>query len=379
MLTSIVCILKIFFIQKFKIRKILLSTTTFVTAFLVLFVVYISMMLNGIFVENTLLFFQIAVYIVCFTSIQFIRTTITADLVYQSVRKIIIFHTIFGIIQILTTINFLPLHSILNTLFYNDPSTDILFHRAYYARVMSTFMEPSYYAGFLVGAFFFLLIQKDKLFQNKILVYVIAIEILLTQSSTAYGAFLIVAIVLILFFDNFTLKQKLTICVAGIAAGFVLYVGFYSLLDAVIFSKNLSGSYTTRVRYNNTALEAFLTSPLIGVGYKNCRGSSIVYSLLGQMGIMGMGIYILFNTLVYFTKEIGFNHTNDLLAASKFGVLTTMVCQIIACPDLDLCTYWIWLYIFSLVIRIMSQNVRDSRDGTQQLLPESLINSANNK
>ena len=97
------------------------------------------------------------------------------------------------------------------------------------------------------------------------------------------------------------------------------------------------------------------------------------------MGIMGMGIYILFNTLVYFTKEIGFNHTNDLLAASKFGVLTTMVCQIIACPDLDLCTYWIWLYIFSLVIRIMSQNVRDSRDGTQQLLPESLINSANNK
>ena len=40
-LTSIVCILKIFFIQKFKIRKILLSTTTFVTAFLVLFVVYI--------------------------------------------------------------------------------------------------------------------------------------------------------------------------------------------------------------------------------------------------------------------------------------------------------------------------------------------------
>ena len=39
-----------------------------------------------------------------------------------------------------------------------------------------------------------------------------------------------------------------------------------------------------------------------------------------------------------------------MLNASKIGVFGAMTCQIIACPDLDLCTYWIWLYIFSLTL-----------------------------
>lgn len=367
-LTSIVCILKIFIMQKFKIRRINQQVCVFIIPTLMLFIIYFSLVINGIFGESALLFLQITVYIICFISIQFIQKAASKELLYQIIRKIIIFHVIFGAIQILTTTNALPLRPVLNILFYNDPSTDVVFHRPYYARVMSTFMEPSYYAGFLVGAFFFLLIQKKKLYQNKLLISAIMIEILLTQSSTAYGAFLVVGIVVILFSDSFSLKQKMLICLLGIIGVLILYFGFYSLLDAVIFSKDQTGSFSTRVRFNNTAIEAFFTSPLIGIGYKNCRGSSIIYSLLGEMGIVGLGIYFLFNIAIYLTGTIEDKYSDNILSASKFGVLAVMVCQIIACPDLDLCTYWIWLYIFSFVLRGLKQDIRDSDDHARQLL-----------
>lgn len=358
-MTSIACILKIFVVQKFKIRRLNQPVGVFITSIFMLLIIYSSLVLNDIFGDSTLLFLQIAVYIICFISIQFIRKVSSKDLLYQSIRKIIIFHVIFGAIQILTTTNVLPLRSVLSILFYNDPSTDVVFHRTYYTRVMSTFMEPSYYAGFLVGAFFFLIIQKEKIYQNKLLICAITIEILLTQSSTAYGAFLIVGIILILFSNSFTLKQKFFICILGIVGILILYFGFYSLLDAVIFSKDQTGSYSTRLRFNNTALRAFYSSPIIGIGYKNCRGSSIVYSLLGEMGIVGLGVYFLFNIVVYLTAIIGVKYSDNILTASKFGVLATMVCQIIACPDLDLCTYWIWLYIFSLVLRGVKKDTRE--------------------
>ena len=366
-LTSIYCILKIIIIQRFRIRKLEYPVSAFITAIFMLFIIYLSLVLNSVFDDSALLFLQIAVYIMCFISIQFIRKVVSIDSIYRIIRKIIIFHVIFGVVQILTTINVLPLRSVLNILFYNDPSTDVVFHRMHYARIMSTFMEPSYYAGFLVGAFFFLLIQKEKIYQNKLLIFAITIEILLTQSSTAYGALLIVGLILILFSDSFTIKQKVFIVILGIAGFLVLYVGFYSLLDTVIFSKAQTGSYSTRIRYNNTALKAFFNSPIIGIGYKNCRGSSIVYSLLGQMGIVGLSIYFIFNLLIYLSGIIKRKYSDTILTASKFGVLTTMICQIIACPDLDLCTYWIWLYIFSFVLRSLKQNVNESDRYIRQL------------
>ena len=367
-LTSIVCILKIFLRQNFKIKRLNQPVGVFVASILLLFVICFSLVLNDTFEDSILVFLQIAVYITCFISIQFIRKAITQDLLYQSIRKIIVFHVIFGFIQILTTINILPLRSVLNILFYNDPSTDVVFHKAYYARIMSTFMEPSYYAGFLVGSFFFLMLYKEKIYQNKLLLSAIIIETLLTQSSTAYGALLVVGIILIFFADSFTLKQKVSIIILGAVGFLVLYFGFYSLLDAVIFSKDQTGSYSTRARMNATALEAFNSSPLIGIGYKNCRGSSIVYSLLGEMGVIGLSIYLLFNIVVYLTGIIGVKFSNNILTASKFGVLTTMVCQIIACPDLDLCTYWIWLYVFSLVLHTVKQDNRKARGNFQRIL-----------
>lgn len=350
-LTSIVLIIKIFFVQKFRIRKIKQAWPTFFAALMIVLASSLSLIVNGILSKNVMLFIQLLTYILCFLSIQFIRKDISEEDVYYAIRKIIIFHSIFGYIQVLSSTNILPLRRILDIIFYNDSSTDVVFHRAFYPRIMSTFMEPSYAAGFFVGAFFFLLLYKYRIKQNTWILLLLFIEILLTQSSTAYGAFVIVGLILILFSHQFTLKQKIFICGGSIIGLIILYYGFYSLLDTVIFSKNMTGSYRTRERFNNNSIEAFLSSPILGIGYKNCRGSSIVYSLLGQMGIIGLLVYILFNFFVLFSK--GYDNQEDryLVIASKVGVLSAIACQVIACPDLDLCTYWLWLYVFSISLR----------------------------
>lgn len=358
-LASIVLIIKILFKQNFKIRKIKQSPSVFITVFLLLFSVFLSLTLNGVLGVNLMLFMQISVYVLCFVAIQFIKKDISEEFTYQIIRKIIIFHVIFGIIQFLTSTNILPFRGILDALFYNDPSTDVVFHRAFYPRVMSTFMEPSYAAGFFVGSFYFLALYKQRIKQNKWLLLIIFVEILLTQSSTAYGAFIVVGLILVIFSDQFTLKQKLIICGGSIIGLTILYFGFYSLLDAVIFSKSLTGSYRTRERFNNVAIKAFLGSPIFGVGYKNCRGSSIIYSLLGQMGIIGIAVYFGFNSFICFSKNKMQKHSGILLKASKAGVISALACQIIACPDLDLCTYWIWLYIFSVSLHDARKNIRN--------------------
>lgn len=350
-LTSIACVIKIIVGQNLKFRKMTKPVLVYIVSVIMLLVVAASLYFNNTLADRLMLFMQITSYVICFICIQLIRNSISIDELYQSLRKIFIFHAIFGFIQLLTTMNILPLRSLLRIIFYNDTSRDVLFNgRAFYVRVMSTFMEPSYFAGFVVGAFYLLLMNKNKIRQNLFLLAALFIELLLTQSSTAYGAFVIVGLFIILFSKTFTIKQKIIICVIGVAGLLVLYFGFYSLLDAVIFSKSETGSYVTRVRYNNSALKAFYDSPYIGVGYKNVRGSSIIYSLLGQLGIIGLCCYFFFNVSVFLTGIRKLKKTDVMLNASKIGVLGAITCQIIACPDLDLCTYWIWLYIFSLTL-----------------------------
>lgn len=356
-LTSIVLVVKIFFIQKFKIRKIKQAQGVFFAAFIMVLVSYVSLIFNGILEKNLMLFIMLLVYVFCFVSIQFIREDIPEEFIYQTLRKIIIFHAIFGIIQFLTSTNILPLRAILNVIFYNDPSTDVVFHRIFYPRIMSTFMEPSYAAGFFVGSFFFLLLYKSRIKQNFWILLLLFIEILLTQSSTAYGAFVMVELLLIIFSGQFTVKQKIIICGGSLIGLLILYYGFYSLLDAVIFSKSMTGSYRTREKFNSKAIDAFFSSPIIGIGYKNCRGSSIIYSLLGQIGLIGIVVYVSFNLFVLFSKRKIKTESRILLTASKVGVLSAIACQVIACPDLDLCTYWIWLYIFSLSTRMARAQV----------------------
>jgi hypothetical protein len=214
-------------------------------------------------------------------------------------------------------------------------------------------MEPSYYAGFVVGAFYYLLSFREKWKSNAWIIILLVIEIIMTKSSTAYGAFLVVGILFVLLAKNINIKWKIIGIVLASVGLCVIYFGFYNILDTVIFSKDSTGSFSTRTRMNNEAIRAFESSELYGVGYKNCRGSSIVYSLLGQLGIIGLTLYVVFNIEICIPLLNNVKKTCSEYIDSngiRFAVLSAIVCQLIACPDLDLCTYWFWLYCTGTVV-----------------------------
>lgn len=315
---------------------------------LILLILY-SSYINGILKANVMYVLQFVCYVLCFLFMLSFSDEIGKKDLYSIIRNIIIFHCIFGFVQILTSSDILPIRQLLNILFYNDASTDVVFHKTHYTRVMSTFMEPSYFSGFAVGAFYYLLSIKGEWRRNKYIFLALIIEIILTQSSTAYAAFCITGLVFICVSKEVNLQTKIGFIMLGIFAAFVLYFGFYGLLDSVIFSKLSTGSGLTRQRWNKESFELFMTSPMYGVGYKNCRGSSIFYSLLGQLGLFGLILYVLLNIGVLSMlkgNHYKFDNVNatDYFAGLIYAVITAMVCQLIACPDIDLCTYWFWLY-----------------------------------
>jgi hypothetical protein len=346
-ITSLLFVFKVLLNERGKIHFFKKDIALVVLSLLLFGVVFFSSAANNILEQRFVLIMQFLGYILCFISIHLVKYRLTNDEVYKILRNIILFVSIFGVIQFLTTIEMLPFRSLLEPLVYNDPSTDVFFHKQNYSRIMSTFMEPSYYAGFVIGAFFYILSNRNKWKENYWLLLLLLFEILMTKSSTAYGAFLIVGIVFIIFSKDMNIKWKLIGVGLTSVSFLIVYFGFYEVLDAVVFSKDSSGSFRTRTLWNSKALQAFEGSKLYGVGYKNSRGSSIIYSLLAQLGVLGLLAYALFNIkicapLLNMFKKSRINevHANGL----RFAVLAVVVCQIIACPDLDLCTYWFWVY-----------------------------------
>lgn len=313
-----------------------------------------SCIYNDILKEQILYVLQLFIYVICFISIIIYSGQVNSKTIYQILRRIIIFLLIMGVIQILTTMEILPLRALLKALFYNDTSTSVYFHHSNYPRIMSTFMEPSYFAGLIVGAFYYLLSMSSRWRENYIIMAAIVLELILTMSSTAYAAFVIVGLIFILIQKRIKLSWKITIVVVALVGFVVLYFGFYDVLDAVIFSKSETGSYLTRTNMNNKAYQTYLGSPLLGVGYRYVRGSSIIYSLLGQLGVLGLTAYFMFNIAVFVPIALcGKNQFRftEIDIGIRYAVLSACVCQLISCPDLDLCTYWFWIYAMGISIR----------------------------
>ena len=317
---------------------------------LLLIEIVFSSQLNKTLSSAYLYIIQLSIYIFCFFSICNIEMKNQFD-IYRLIRAVIVVVVALGIIQWLTSNNVLPLKPLLGEIFYNDKSSSVAFS-AGSNRLYSTFLEPSYFSGFLVGSFFYLLNITDKWKENYLLMGIIFFELILSTSSTGYGAFAILCLLFVATSKKIGIQKKIILILLGMTVAALLFAFFYSTLDAVIFSKSQGGSAGTRNVWNNLSILAFMSSPIWGTGYKTVRGSSIVYSLLGQIGITGLIIYITANLTI----------AVDLLKANKnpekfreiqgvmYAILGCLICEIIACPDLDLCTYWFWIYCAGLYL-----------------------------
>lgn len=246
-----------------------------------------------------------------------------------------------GITQMLMTANILPSIWLYKTFIYNDVASAQFY--LHIVRFYSTFQEASYCAPLLLGLFFYFIDTPLERQKKVIIISIISLSILLTFSSTAYVAFMI-SLALWSLTTNNRKVRNIIIPLSMIGSLFMLTFG-YSILETVIFNKLSSGSGKTREIWNVKALEAFQTNMIWGVGYKTQRASSLAYTLLAELGLVGFAGYLLFNYGVI--KKKG----KKLLRRESLMVISCMLCSFIACPDVDLCSYWLIMYIVALLDR----------------------------
>lgn len=313
-----------------------------ITMLVLMIIAFISSYKNNILKTNYLLLTQLMSYILCFICMNIVSKKTDQEFIYNLIRRLTIFILIVGGIQLLITANIIPRLSIISQLLFNEKRGAVYYYHNNYYRITSTFMEPSYFSGFIVGALFYFISFKEKLKQNVVLIIAIGIEIILTFSSTAYGCLLVTGITYIVFSD-LKLKNKIALVIIAMTLFAIMYYGFYGVLDKVIFSKGTSGSANKRNAMNNRAIMDFTDSPIYGLGYKNHRASSMVLCLLVELGISGLITYFLLiiEILKPIVKKKKYNEI-------YFATIAALIAQIIACPDLDLCTLWLWLYMVGL-------------------------------
>lgn len=299
-ITSIVLCIRVFILRKhdskIKINKNFFQIEVFCITLLL--IALISLIVNNKLIENILRYMQLVVYVLCTIAMSKISNDIEKNYVHSIIKGITVFLIGVGFLQLLITTGILPRLEIIRTLLYNDTLSDAVYYtRDNYFRILSTYMEPSYYAGFLVGAFYYFLYNNEKKRENYILIFLILLQIILSFSSTAYIAFAILGVLYWLKIKN--LKLKISIIIISLIGISILYFGFYNTLDNVIFSKFESGSAIARFALDNRNQRLFDENKIIGVGYKMARGSSIIYTILAEMGITGLINYILLNVFIF--------------------------------------------------------------------------------
>lgn len=324
------------------------------SVFIMFAIITISSILNSVLGSNYARLAQIAAYIICFYAMFYCGKYIDEKFIYRIIKKTTIALIVIGFVQFGITSGLLPRLSIVKTLLYNDTSETVIYYDySNYYRMLSTYMEPSYFAGYIVGAFYYFLSYKQERKENYALLSLIILAILLTFSSSAYGAFVIVGI--IFFGTTKENKLKIYILIAGILGFAVMYLAFFETLDTVIFSKMSSNSAVAREIWNEGALIKFYQSPLWGNGYKTSRASTIIYTLLSEIGVVGLVAYIITNCLVLYRAISHKYGATDEQKGLALAVISVVATQIIAVPDIDICTYWMWMNLFALSLSLGSQ------------------------
>jgi hypothetical protein len=302
-----------------------------------------STYVNGLLNSSYVLFIvQLIIYAVAAMRFYSVRRYLGAKWADGVFRRLLAFVLVVGLLQILITGGTLPKLGVVTQLLYNDPSDSVYFNHVGYRRLFSTFMEPSYCAPFLVGSFYYLLCFPKPRKRDSVMLVVTMIEILLTQSTTAYVVFVAMGFLSLILGNG---KRVLKIALPVFVAILIAIALLPNVFQTVIFDKMDSGSALTRSQWNRRALEVFYASPVMGAGYKAVRASSLFLTLLADLGIVGTIVYFAF-VGTYFVRFISARRKEDKVQlGSLMLVLAATLCQLFACPDLDFCVFWLSLYL----------------------------------
>lgn len=293
----------------------------------------------------------LVVYIVAITIIYKYRNTISHN-EFRKLISIILFAVLsIGAISMLS-LNFGIGNDFFKNTIYSDTESEALeaifrYERNLGFRFVSTFKEGSYCGGFLASFLLATIVAEYK--NSKWMLLSILIAILLNQSSTGLVITGIGVVLIILFSKKRSLKVYVPVIALCIITA-VIAIFYEDIFTSLIFNKFSSSSGLQRNAKNKNCWDAMCYSLGLGIGLGNIRGSSLIFNLLGSVGLPGTLLFceFIYKVLKGHQRSIrDYNKNKNRLFAEVFAAFCFLA-QILSQPDLFLNTFW--MAIMFLVI-----------------------------
>ncbi len=261
------------------------------------------------------------------------------------------FVAIVGIIHVVFMYFHIPL-GIIREIFHNEYQINGATYFDYYkksnfARLMSTFYEPSYCGVYIAGCLFTYLMEKKRRANNIALAVVLG---LLNMSSSFFATTLIFALCYGLY--GFLKKQSISkkninLLMSALMMAVVLFSIFPTLQETVAnatIGKFASGSYDLRTKLNGYAWDAFLNTYGLGLGVNSIETTSLAVALIAQTGIVGTILYI------YFISGL-FKSIKEMEQDKRTFITAIIICSIIggvvSCSALNFSVFWLSIMCYS--------------------------------
>jgi len=221
-------------------------------------------------------------------------------------------------------------------------------------QVFGSFSEPSTLAQFMLGSLFgsgYWWVRGGAPWRVKGLAVASLAILLVTVSSTAYVGLAVAAIFLVAYLLMCgRLSAALVALIFFAALGLILarVIGEQDLgafqtlannvLDLVWFAKRDSFSFQVRWLVDSVALDGFLDTYGLGLGWGSTRGSSLLIHLLGNTGVIGIVFLTWFAWNIRRRMRAGVPPVLGFIVAALCG---NLLGGAIAVPDITSVTLWL--------------------------------------
>lgn len=301
-------------------------------------------------------FFNLALHILTCIILFKIRNILEPKEIFKSAMIMIMIAIIFGMWEYLWKITNMRIYFPSN-LIYNNTNYSQGFDQGYIegrnnitnVRMNSTFLEPSYFGGFISPATIGLIATqkniKNKENRKKFLAITLMglISIVLNMSGTGIICFVI--LVLIYFFTNKNIQKKNLLRVSMLIFIALIVLEKTGLLNRIVdmvVSKSNSISGTGRKEMNNIGWQLIKKTWGLGAGINSYRCSSFIIQLLATLGVVPT--FILINITVKLLKAM---KKKDRTIEKEWGfyfLLGVIISMVIAIPDLNYTILWIAIF-----------------------------------
>lgn len=224
-------------------------------------------------------------------------------------------------------------------------------------RFVSTFKEGSYCGGFLASFLLASIVAEFK--NNRWIIFFTIIAILLNQSSTGF-VITGIGIVLIVLFSK-KRSMKVYVPVIALCVITVIMVVFYEdIFTTLVLNKLSSSSGLQRNIKNKNCWDAMCYSLGLGIGLGNIRGSSLIFNLLGSVGVPGTLLFCRFIFQVMKGNQRSardYNMDKNRLFALVFAAFC-LLAQMLSQPDLFLNTFWMAIMLLAITDKNTTNQIK---------------------